>query len=40
MLAWWSCMLTDGVVTATVMEAGADTMDLGVKEEYWTLTGV
>ena len=33
-------MLTAGLVTATVIEAGADTMDLGAKEEYWTLTGV
>ena len=32
-------MTAAGEVTATVMEAGAETIDLG-RDEYWTLTGV
>ena len=37
---WWSCMLTGvgGVVTATVIDVGADTIDLG--SVYCTDTGV
>ena len=31
--------MVGGVVTATVMEEGAETIDLG-SDEYWTLTGV